>query len=61
MKWKEEAKAGDIRIVNKFLFLPKCINGESRWFEYATIKQLYKIFSYGDYWEDVEWINDQQV
>ena len=32
---------GDIRIINKFLFLPLCINSELRWLEYVSITQKF--------------------
>lgn len=55
MRWNKKPKPqlGDVRIVKKFLWFPKCINGEYRFLEVAIFKQKY------DYcvWEDIEWID----
>ena len=40
MRWKEP-KHGDVKIKKKFAFLPIEINGETRWFEWVTIKYVY--------------------
>ena len=41
MKWKlkELPKEGEVRVVNKFLIFPKCIDREVRWLERAMIRQ----------------------
>jgi hypothetical protein len=41
MKWKQKpaSKVGDTRVISVFLFLPKKLNGELRWFESAFIEQ----------------------
>ena len=61
MRWKNKTyKVGDTKIVNKFLWLPLSINGETRWLERASYKATYKLTGY-DYPElepiPVEWIN----
>jgi hypothetical protein len=57
-------KIGDQRVVVKFLFLPKCLDGQWRWLELADIIQEYEECSvYRDYaiiktrWRDVHWCN----
>jgi hypothetical protein len=73
MRWKKNLKSKDIlrlgneRVVTRFLFWPKTINGESRWLELVRIKQRFqKIPVPGGYemhppsanikWVDIEWI-----
>lgn len=68
MKWKSKPKwsprdnirkIGRVRIKERFLLLPKCIDGEWRWLEKACYKQMYTgrdingelVFG----WEDVSW------
>lgn len=48
MRWKKEAppKHGDIRVIRRFLFLPRTINNERRWLEFAHIYQR---------WDDGQW------
>lgn len=38
MKW-DRPKIGDIRIVEKFLWLPLCFDGSCKWWERVKIKQ----------------------
>jgi len=53
MRWKPSKKSypnyGDRRIVDRFLFLPKEMEGEWRWLEKASWGQQYQIFHYEDY------------
>ena len=43
MRWRQKTLIpGTVRVVTRFLFFPKCINGVCRWLEYATYKQQYK-------------------
>ena len=64
----EHYYVGDTRIIKKFLFVPKCINNEYRWLEFANIKQVFQkqinwkyydgigYYEYGEYvWVDKEW------
>ena len=52
MRWKKN-KVGDFRIVRRFLLFPRTINYETRWLEFATIKQQW----YRDYCDDLYWID----
>ena len=70
MRWLKKVKyvpiLGDIRIVKKFLWLPKTIQGETRWLEYTSIVQRRDwvtamkgyVLRYSESkidWVDVEW------
>ena len=72
MRWKEKIikinkkfnkielpEHGDTRVFRKFLFLPKCILNEWRWFEYATYEARLELINppYFTYWVGVRWIN----
>jgi len=77
MRWVKKEKQkyypndDDIRIVEKFLFFPKCIDDEYRWFEKIKIKQRYvalefhdtmtfgcsDFYTTGGYWMDEEFVN----
>jgi hypothetical protein len=68
MKWKTKENPrpeyGDRRIVDRFLFLPKEMEGEWRWLEKAAWGQEYQILTYEDYsfgkWVDLNeegWID----
>ena len=42
MRWKKDPlkdSIGRVRIINKFLIFPRCINGEWRWLERCNIEQ----------------------
>jgi hypothetical protein len=64
MKWNARKKPypnyGDRRIVDRFLFFPKEMEGEWRWLEKASWAQKYHIFDYEEYsigkWVD---LNDE--
>ena len=57
MKWKSsDPSSGEIRVVSRFLFLPTSINGEVRWFEWATIQQKYYSGYTGGDWENTRWL-----
>ena len=59
MRWKAEKVIhhNDIRAITKFLLIPRCLNGEWRWLERATIKQRFHC-GYDDHqWENEEWID----
>ncbi len=53
MKWKRPCH-GNLRIKKKFLWFPKTIKQETRWFEVATWEQLYH---YGS-WLNSRWIDE---
>ena len=59
MKWNTPI-TGDKRIIKKFLFLPKEINHEVRWFENVNIEQVYstRIYSNGIGWIDRKFIDN---
>lgn len=59
MRWKTkpEPKFRETRTVRRFCFLPWTFDGETRWLEFAEIKQEYlKCFlAEGYYWKDRGW------
>ena len=67
MRWlKDPLKCdhGKQRIIRKFLYLPKCIDGERRWLEACYIVQEVDTFDIGgsmewgkykNYWTDIMW------
>jgi hypothetical protein len=63
MRWNcTKKEPPEYRIVHRFLLFPKCIKGETRWLEWATIKQEYYFycgFSMGndEGYRSIEWIN----
>ena len=66
----QKPKHGATRMRTRFLFFHKTINGETRWFEWATWVEKYTL--YGDsaeerdqgtfllvgFWEPVRWVDD---
>lgn len=64
---KKSPQVGEERVVSKFLYIPKFINEEWRWFEKADIKQrvvvLTSLAPECKYpikykaWVDIEWVN----
>lgn len=64
MKWRKHTpKHGDERTVRRFLLLPRCINGEWRWLELATIRQEWQVYPYyrrRNSWYDLHWIDDKE-
>jgi hypothetical protein len=59
-KVKPSPQNGDKRIVAKFLWFPKCINGEYRFLEWVIFEQVYDC-NYGNFddwtqWSDVRWL-----
>ena len=68
MRWKEKPdKPGpqnkDTRIIRHLLLIPRCINDEYRWLEFATIEQSYSgcwfdsdnKLHFGSGWKDKAW------
>ena len=53
-------KAGDMRIITRFLFLPKRIRNEVRWLETVKIKQVAECYQGCSivFWNDVQWEDD---
>lgn len=62
MRWKvqiyKEPCIGDTKIINKFLFFPKCINGQCRWLENVRFMKKY-INDSNNYmnWVGSKWLN----
>ena len=69
MRWKvkPETKLGTTRIKHKlFLFFPLSLEGETRWFEPVSVKQIYSevirtCAHSGDRWASHKWINVEWV
>ncbi len=41
MRWPDKSnRVGDVRVVQGFLFIPKCIQDEWRWLEYAKWREI---------------------
>ena len=71
MRWfKDPLKdnVGDIRIIKRFLWFPKCIKGECRWLERARFSQrIDKVdvggsMEWGNYkhkWRNMSWEKDE--
>ncbi len=53
-KYKIRPSVGGQRIVKKFIWIPKQIDGEWRWFEFSKIKQSY---TPTHYWKSEKWID----
>lgn len=53
MRWNRP-KPNDKRIRSGFLFLPKCINGEIRWLEFAWWEEMF-VETYGREYISGEW------
>lgn len=59
----DNRQEGQVRILDKFLLLPKRIGDETRWLERAKIKQtLHRAFDVtcgAQWWEwrDIQWVN----
>ena len=54
-KLPEIPKRNASRDIRKFLILPKKLNREMRWLEFATITQKWNW--YYEKWQDHEWID----
>lgn len=46
---------GDERVIRCFLFLPKVVDDEWRWLEFADIRQRFYVWMESSGWEDVSW------
>jgi len=60
VRWtKKRLKRGNVRIIRKFLWLPRTIKDETRWLEYAKIKQSWARPPYPKLaWFGFSWIDD---
>ena len=62
MRWHKGQEPGDgaIRVVRRFLLIPRCIGDEYRWLEWAWIKQVYDAPDYANmgegWWMNKEWV-----
>ena len=58
--FKENNLLGKERFIKKFLWFPKCINHEYRWWERVEIRQGFgrvdACEGYRNDWVDVEWV-----
>lgn len=62
MRWRKvKPVIGDERVVSEFLFFPKTLDKETRWLEFAEIRQMYwgRPWTKGS-WEDVGWHNGER-
>lgn len=55
MRWNKPTQ-GDMRIIKRFLLLPKTIKSEARWLEFAYIRQYYH--SYNG-WMNETWVEKE--
>lgn len=58
-KVKTKPKVGSVRIQEGFLFFPKKIDNEWRWFEYAIWEEIFKRGHERFYWSATQWLNDK--
>jgi hypothetical protein len=55
MRW-EQPKPWHQRVVRRFLLFPRTIDYETRWFEFALIRQKYVECPYDKgFWLDIAW------
>jgi len=54
---KEHPKTGEVRVVFKFLLLPLEIDNETRWLEFAHIKQRAYLFNGKFKWNSIGFLN----
>lgn len=50
-------RSGDVRIRSFFAFFPVEANGEVRWLERVTIEEVFKRYTYDDFWEVIRFID----
>jgi hypothetical protein len=58
MRWnkKPTPEIGSERTISIFLWLPIMIEGETRWLEFAKIRQVYSTYTFG--WSNMEFIEE---
>lgn len=68
MKWKLlEPSGGERRIIRRFLILPRYIDGECRWLEYAIILQEYILIRVDEQtyskgcWKDLQFLTRREA
>lgn len=59
MKWYDPKppRIGDQRVVTKFLWFPKNINGENRWLERASWVESWVRMMDNSWWEPKRWVD----
>ncbi len=62
MRWNSP-EPFEKRVVRRFLFFPKSLNGETRWWEFAFIRQNYVTpralgHLFNSHWEDLGWVDE---
>ena len=60
MRWKHKSPIdrGARKCVREFLFLPKTLNRETRWLEWAEVQYVYVVGDSGyHYWKAERWVN----
>lgn len=61
MRWRPY-QHGDVRMITKFLWLPKTIGKQTRWLECVSYRQSYHVTQGGlhrvVFWQDEVWIDD---
>lgn len=60
MRWETPVDKEE-RIVKRFLIFPTSIQGETRWWETAYIRQYYNSSLGDSYWCNKEWIDPESV
>ena len=60
MRWGGiDPKNGEVRIIKRFLLFPRCIHGECRWLEVASIVQEFDNNNWADDgWKDRGWLKE---
>lgn len=56
MRWRSHY-FGEVRIITKFLWLPKRINENVRWLETVKIEQIYAFNWLGNLWYDLRFVD----
>jgi hypothetical protein len=65
MKWKvkphkPKPRHGEVRVITKFLWFPKCLYPEWRWLETASWTERYFVDHDLAYWIEQEWVDDNE-
>ena len=53
----DEPECGEVRVINEFLWFPKCINNEYRWLEHSSYKEKFSpipLFSFKNQWNVIK-------
>ena len=63
MRWNYSTykmpRDGDVKVIKKFLYFPKRINGKARWLEMGNWEESYSAGGYvlDSYWVPTHWID----